>query len=746
MTETPFDGHPATPAAGMTRPRLARAPVRCSVAFVGFASIAIVLFFPLIRDPGSSVLFEPGDLSSTARDYWAAEQHGKSPFTFEHDSLIFAPEGQERAPSLQIANAVQPAFVLALEPWTGYVGALNLYMLLGFVLTGVVTFALLDRLRLHPLAAGFGAFAFAFSWVQYEQAFYGHIGLNHLWVLPLLVLELLWLRRSRSWAAAAGVGATVGLSFYVFSYLGLFASTLVALFMLMELLDRSNRGRRSRALACYAVAATVGYATLFPALLASLLVPSGFSNSFAFTKEYFYGARLIDYVLPSVHHPVLGRFVEGDSFPPHAGEAVLFFGFSVLALASFAVLFHRRAFSGNPGTSSERAVVGRFAVLLVGAGVLFSLPAYAEIGGRKVPLPDAAFVIGSFVNWWKVYSRFAVLAGLGLAILAALALHVLLRRRGGIALGAAFGALLLFELLPGAPAPVWNLNRPSPTVRWLQAHPGGIVAHYPMLPYWDPLGRGSEEWSSRVWTVLFDQTRHGHPLYANPSLPMDGSRTEAIRLVSMNLERRLTPQILRAENVRYVVVDRASYANLGIAIPRPHRNLHVVARLGSTTIYRVGGPRADVESVLTRKAPTIADARGIARPELSILGQVHPVESYRGLPARWMLQDVPLEITTSESIIPMRYRLILHGFSNKVPRRLEIRDASGTVVGRTVVDTPDQTYVIDGLSLPRGRSRLLLRVEPGPSPLGGESDRLASLYVIQLRLEALPYVSSERAR
>lgn len=98
-----------------SRRLLERAVVRAGIASIVFSAVATALFFPLVRDLNSSVLFEPGDLKSTARDYWAAEQHGESPFTFEHDSLIFAPEGQARAPSLQIANAVQPTFVWALK-------------------------------------------------------------------------------------------------------------------------------------------------------------------------------------------------------------------------------------------------------------------------------------------------------------------------------------------------------------------------------------------------------------------------------------------------------------------------------------------------------------------------------------------------------------------------------------------------------------------------------------------------------
>ena len=344
-----------------------------------------------------------------------------------------------------------------------------------------------------------------------------------MWVLPFLVLQLIWLRSTRSWLSAAAVGGTVALAFYVFSYLGLFAATLVGVFMIVDLLSPSSSGVRLRALMRYVGATIVGYAGLFPALLAGTLLPSGFTASFIFTKEYFYGSRLTDYLLPSVHHPVLGRLVEGDSFPPHAGESVVFFGFSVLALAVFAVLARRRAFSGE-NNDSERAFIGSFAIVLVSASACYFRSRPTRRSVASVPLPDAAFILGSFVDYWKIYSRFAVLAGVGLVILASLGLNILLQRRRTAALGAACCVALIFELLPGAPVPAWSLNRHSPTVTWLQAHPGGIVAHYPMLPYWEPLVRGrSEEWSSRVWTVLFDQTRHRHPLYAIPSLPMDGT-------------------------------------------------------------------------------------------------------------------------------------------------------------------------------------------------------------------------------
>ena len=54
---------------------------RYAFAFAGYAIATLIIFFPLIRHLNGAVLWQPGDQSSTARDMWAAEQQGESPFS-----------------------------------------------------------------------------------------------------------------------------------------------------------------------------------------------------------------------------------------------------------------------------------------------------------------------------------------------------------------------------------------------------------------------------------------------------------------------------------------------------------------------------------------------------------------------------------------------------------------------------------------------------------------------------------------
>ena len=693
---------------------------RYLIAFVAYLLVTLVTFFPLIRHLDSAVLFEPGDLSSTARDYWAADRQGKTPFTFTHDRLIYSPEGRGVAPALQIANFVQPTFVRVLDGVVGRLGALNLYMLLGFLMSGFVTFALLDRLRFRPLASFFGGYIFAFSWWQLEQAFFGHIGLNHLWIFPLLVLEFLWLRRVRSTVAALTLGATLGFSFYLFSYLGLLSSLVVALLTTVDAIEGwRDSSLRRRAFGLITIWGTALVA-LVPALLARRLAPEGFSASFVFTKDRLGGAKLRDYFIPSAHEPGLGRLFGARDWPPHVGDSVVFFGYSTLALGLAGVVIVLRSLTRQDEGGQERAFVTRFAAILVPVALLMSLPAYWTVAGHRLPVPNAAYVIGSFVSWWKFYMRFGVLVGFALAILAALAIHKLGRSATGRIASVAIVSVAILEFLPGTPVPTWRLDHQSAAVTWLKGKPGGIVANYPMEPYLAAYLPTATNWSALTWTNVYDQTRHGHPLYAVQSLPMTGGRTERIRLATRDLNQPLTARVLRGEGVRFVVVDLNGYRQLALPAPRPAKQFREAANFGNVRIYTLTGPALPGRDLFSP----------LLTPAVTRVAGFEPEETYAGEPARWMKQNGLLLVENPNSnAIPIRYRFTLRGFSNRLPRRLDLIDGTGKVLGRTVVDLPDQDYSIGPITLPKGASRLRLRVSPGVSPLGGDDPREESVFV-----------------
>jgi hypothetical protein len=704
---------------------------------IAYAALTLLVFLPLLPQLQTAGLVEPADLATTARDYWAAEELGSSVFALERDTLVYAPEGVERSPAIQIANFVQPAFVLLTQHAVGYVGALNLYMLLGFTLTAWVTFLLLSRLRLHVVASFIGGLVFGLSWWQLEQAIYGHVGLNQLWVLPLVLLALLFMRRRRDVASAALAGGVLALSFYVFSYLGLIALALIGVFGLADLTSTRNFRRAATG---YAVVTVVALGLLFPALAAPTLFPSGFTSAFPAGKSEFFGAALTDYLIPSSRHPILGSFGTWLSGGPHGGENALCFGWTALGLAAAAAIW-RGCRSGRGGSEDdERAVVLRCALLLLPVGILLSLPAYAEIAGRRVPIPDAAYAIGTFVNWWKVYSRFGVLFGLGVTILAAYTLHLILTHRKRYAgVGWALCALILLELAPDIRGKVVTLRDPDPLVAWLAAQPHGIVAHYPMQLDWR--SAGSQTFDTYAWRSLYDQTRHGQPMYAPPSLRSDGTRREALRLLASDLREDLAVRILRTQDVRYVVVHDDVYRDLGQPPLEPARGLVLRQRISGARIYSVEAePLGSLERVLADEAERVAAERGLGQLPIEIERGANAPEQYgRSFTARWLTQNAVVEVDGPDLTYPARWQLLLRGFSNGAPRTLELRDSDGDLLGRALFGTSETTRRIGPFSLEGGRTRLTLVARPGPTPLGGSDSRRGSVFLFEFRALPLAY-------
>ncbi|HEU6451740.1 MAG TPA: hypothetical protein VFT57_09995, partial [Gemmatimonadaceae bacterium] len=490
---------------------------------------------PVVRHLDSAVPGRPGDESSTARNYWADHAQGKTPFSATRDAYLDAPEGDDQAPAVQIANALQPAFALAVQPMVGWLGALNLFWLVGAAASLFAMFALLDSFGLHPLAAATGAVALTWSQWALEQIRYGHVAFAQLWVFPLVLGSLLWSMRGRAIRAAIP-GLSLALSFYAFSYLGLFASFLAATAVCVAW--RSLAARR------IVIGGAVGLVALLPVLLASRIAPSSALNLPSGSNRDLNGAPVHDYFMPSDHHAFYGGLVHA-LFGTHEGENAIFFGYAVIALGLLGAARVVRHWHSSP-------LAARIATVVIPVAFVASLPAYVPFGDVSVPFPDAAMVIGSVVQWWRIYTRFAVLVGFGLAILAAYVLDRMLRdgRRTAAVL---LAAVVVIEAFPGAPFAATRLHSAA-TDRWLAAHPGGTVALYPLLTPDAPHAGTAAEFDDYVWGSLYQQVNHGHPLFALPRLEADPDRATVIRVLAADLGDPRTPPLLASEDVRYVVV------------------------------------------------------------------------------------------------------------------------------------------------------------------------------------------------
>ena len=699
-----------------------------------FLALTAILFLPLVRHMSSAVVNAPADASSTARDYWAADAQGRTVFTLHRDRLLYAPEGLDRSTAVQVANAAQPAFVLGTHRLlgVGYLGALNFYMLLGFVLTGLATFLLLRRITLSTGAALFGAVVFSFNWWAYEPVYYGHNGFTQLWIFPLLLLELLVLRDELSWKLTVATGLTLCLSFYLSSYFGLIAGALLASFVLVDSWSRERLLRE--AITRYAVVVIVALIGLLPAGLAPLLQPHDGLGLPSMSLSDLRGANLLNFVLPSAHDPIFGSLVRHWR-PQQTGENVLFLGFATIAVAVAAIVLRRRR---HLCRTSQQVLAFRTSIVLVISGLLLSLPAAATIRSVAVPLPTPARAIGGVVSWWRVYERFGILAVFGVAILSALAFDALLRSRRRWAVPAALACVVLTaaELIPGAPVRVAKLDRPTPATQWLAEHPGGTVALYPMALGWQLHG-DVRAWDDYSWGSIYAQVQHRHPLYAPPTIDMAPDRRTDVRVATLDLDAPLTPALLASERVRYVVVDSTPYRNTTTQVPRARAGLRLLHRVGDVRIYAVTAKPVDLDTTIRSQAAHISLVENVIPPPIGFGEGFLSQELYNGGPARWMEQDGVLRLGHGVRAATMRYALRLRTLSAHVRRRVEVVDGAGQVLGRAVVGTGDETHDIGNFTLPSRPAALRLHVTPGPAPLGAGDQRTTSIYVIEVGLVPL---------
>ena len=699
-----------------------------TAAFVLFALVAVAWLWPLLADLGGTVLGDrPNDASSTVRDYWVAEHSGKTPFTLHRDDYIGAPEGHRTVAAIQIANAVQPAFVWALKDVAGLLTALNMFLVLGFVLTAFVTFLLLKQLELGFLPSLFGGYVFGFSPWVFEQGFAGHVGFVHAWVLPLLVLALLRMRRHRTFVSAAVAGLAIALAFYVQSYLGLLAGSATVVFLLVDLASVRTWKERLWVLALFDVALAAALGALGPAITAGVGQKDDVAGAFSTRISDFYGAEVSGYVLPSARQPLAERFLAEDTWPPpHVGDAVVFFGYSTLGLALAALVL---AIRRHPAIAvpPERAFAVLFATVLLPVAFITSLPPHVSIVGLDVPTPSQ--LIGKVTVAWRIYSRFGLLVGLALVILAACALHVLVTRHGRRGRWAAVGliALVGFEFAPGATVPTWAADPTPLYVRWLANQPAGIVANYPVrirLP-----DRGAETWVEHAKSTAYYQTKHGHPIYATEEgFP---ERSQAIRLLTQPLNETST-SFLAAEGVKYVLVHDAVYRGMDEAPPTP-----------ADSDYRYLTELDGVRVFLLRSKPRTQSVDDLLEASVDLLAKLQGLQATFGIsgfydpePAgRWLYQDGVIQVSNESTAD--RFRIELVGLSNRQPRMLELRDGKETILGSAKVPTSPTKIVLGPFHLPRGRSDLVLHTTPGPELFQAADERITSLYFSALSIEAV---------
>jgi hypothetical protein len=668
------------------------------VAFTAF------WFHGLFAHLGDSVLAGPNDETYSIRTYWAADFFGKTPFTFHRDPLNGAPEGLGLSTAVQVANAVIPATIWMLHYLVGLTAAENIFLLAGFMLTGFAVYLLLDRLGFHPLAAIYAAYVVMFNPWMIERAYAGHHGFMQAWVFPLLIATLLYMHRSRSALSAALAGAALALAFYESSYYGLLASLVYGVFMLVDFVQQPSWRERLWSFTLLDVSALSALVAFTPAVVAwrgdRHAVAASISNPTVELQSG--GASLASYLMPGTRNPVLGGIT--THFYPLANfkwsENTLYLGWSLIALAVVgAVLVVRR----DPETL-RTPLVRYFTVcilVLAPAAFICSLKRKTSVLGLEIPMP--AYFIGHVTTFWRVFARFGVLVTLSCAILAALALTVAARRhRYGKWLAIAAIAVIAFEYNPGFPH-IYRLSPAPAWATWVRAQPPGIVANYPM-PTDKPQAL------TLLAETYFDQIYSHHPQFMLFGSGYGGTREDAIRILSRYVTDPVTPGILKAEHVRYVLLHDDVYREQGDVPPGIPAGFHLVGRLpGNVRVLELNADvkPVDLTSLLAQDAASIALVQGLPAPTWTAAGGLKA-----GSDGSLTLHgDGALALRWPSSSLT-RLQFLIHADAIDQPRTLQLLDADGQVAGSASIGIGDTGVVLGPVDVSGTSASFTLHAEP----------------------------------
>jgi hypothetical protein len=415
------------------------------LTILAYTLLALALTWPLAAHLGTHVPGDGADDPPLTWNLWwlkhALLELGTNPFDCDH---LFYPLGINLAfYTLTILNGF---LSIPLQAVSGVICTSNLLLLSSFVLSGYGASLLAayllttengrqqpagrgSALRLH-LAAFTAGLLYAFASSKLFYAALGQWNIASSQWIPFFILYLFKMEREPGrWRHP--LLAALFLLLQAYAELT-YASFLVLFTMLWFVWCCAARWRVTRqvlprlllnllVIGCaFAVGLVPVLANMVPDMLAEgdiFVEGSGFADVFS--------ADLLGFLVPTMHHPLLGSLVQRFGFDHSVGQH-LYPGYSALALGLVAVTgWWRRSY--DPGTARREHVVSFWSLSALTFWLLTLGPAL-RINGHDtgLPLPFALVARLPFFEGNRYPSRYSVLLVLSLAILAAYGTHRLL--------------------------------------------------------------------------------------------------------------------------------------------------------------------------------------------------------------------------------------------------------------------------------------------------------------------------------
>jgi len=714
-----------------TFPRLDRGKATIVFVVLSYTLITVFMTYPVACQLTSALAGAPmGDAYQHMWSLWWTKKalldlhisparltdlyHPSEP---DHPMLVISP----------FVHLLALPLVLASSP----VAAYNVEFLLSFILTGTATYLLCYYFTRNSMASFVGGLVFAFFPNKMLHSM-GHLPQITLYLFPIYVLFLFLLLEEPNLRRATSLGVVLALSALVhiihIAYL-LIPCTLV--FFVWHLCADRPKILAPNFLKSVAVAFLLACLLTVPLFGPFILDRvSGELTHLQAGGTEAYSADLLNFLTPSLDHPVLGPFLRQLPFPVPGhkdDETLVYVGLVTVFLATVGC-------SRNWKRRGMWVVLGSVAAILACGPVLKvgGQAVQVTVGGEewRIPLPYGLLLRLPFYEWGRIPARLLETAMLSLAILASYGAALLLTRlrtlQMRIALVATITVVVLFEYVIVFPFP---------------------VSRMPMPTFYKQLAADSEDYAIldvplTGWratnTNMYYQVAHGRPIVGGFIYRVPPGVRPALRLFELlvtpfpETDDIIAPlsgperaALLRRYDVGYVVLHKPLFPveelSLSIALlesfpgERAYEDEHIVA-------FPVpSGSGGAVASV-----PLLAMGRNWCSAEYS-----------DNVPFRWMGNDATIEVWVHEE---GEYQLRFEPQPFEGPRHLQIWVDEELVEEYSVDGVHSHTtspFVLDGgewtvisFHVPEGCER------PSEVLEGSRDGRCLSMLFRQVSIEA----------
>ena len=570
-----------------------------------FVVLSLIFTYPLIFRMGSCIYGYGGDSAATVYSLWRMKYTWGKGMPYYFNALVASPFGVDFSGGIQSLPLVK-FFGKWLAILTSEVLAYNLIILLSFPLTGITMYYLVHHLTKNKVVSLVSGIIFAFCPYHLTHS-WAHLSLSNIQWMPLYVLTLFKLDENRSYVNALLCALAFCLNALSDPHYGYFMGVCTVAFLLFKLLSgwrpvgellgrqvapppcplppgerapkATRRGEiKARGIKVGLVAVVVALAIILPfhyrALKTAFLEPKteaiasmGYVRPF---KDLFYkSAKPLNYFLPAVEHPLLGkytrRFLGSIFYGRTAGEHTLYLGCVPVLLSLVAIRNWRKRRKKSPDLQGKplgrqlpvtNRPVGSGHDFIIGffifAGMvafIFSQPPYWQVGPLRIPFPS--YFMHKILPMVRVYARFGIVVMLSVSVLAGIGLANILskiaNRKSRIAITSLLIGLVLFEFWNWPPYRVTDVSQTPAVYEWLAKRQGDFaIAEY-------PLTRSSNHVH---YEYLFWQRIHQKPM-VNGAMP--GTYAEKIRKSIIDIADPETPGVLAWLGAKYVIFHPDKY-------------------------------------------------------------------------------------------------------------------------------------------------------------------------------------------